>query len=412
MKILFFLEELLDDTNPNAKIGRLLADEWIKAGHEIVFLCNDQLADKKIGSQWVSDFNGIKTYRYKEPFTLFWKKLAESGESKLKAVLKQPKLILSYLDIMTGFRERTAHKLSKYIERIAASDKPDMIYAITEPYMTALAVAGADVKVEKRIYMCDPFSLAVNRNYDERSLKKARELERYVLGHVDAVAVTDIAKAQYLSDAEFCIFADKLSIVEFPNVRQIAVPDGCAADKYLVKDKINCVFAGRFYSDIRRPEFLLNTFELLNGDDVVLHIFGGGMEDVTAPFAERMKGRLFIHEFIPESDMMQVLAAADILVSLNNTAVNQVPSKIFEFFSLGKPVVNMCYLNDCPTLPYAGKYPLCENIFASDDVKVNADKLSDFIHASAGSTVEYDRVSEIFITSTPKFVADRLISIG
>lgn len=41
-----------------------------------------------------------------------------------------------------------------------------------------------------------------------------------------------------------------------------------------------------------------------------------------------------------------------ILVCFNNLASNQVPSKLFECIETGKPFINLCQLENCPTLPY------------------------------------------------------------
>lgn len=410
MKILFFVEELLDDTNPTVKIARLIAKEWLGAGHEVVFLCNDQGAKKKLGSRWCEAWENFKTYRYLEPYTIYWKELKTSGTSKITALLRHPRLLFSYLDMMSGFRKNTAKKISRYIDEIAESERVDVVYCITEPYMSALALAYAKTSVKKRVYMGDPFSFAVNRNYNDKSLKQAREMERFVLSKVEKVFVTDLAKKQYEEDSLFRDLTDKLGVVEFPNVRPINIGESDnITEKYLVSGKINCVFAGRFYEDIRRPEFLLDTFAEIKSNDVILHIFGGGMEGVVKKYLIDCRDKIVIHDFLPENQLMQVLNKADVLVSLNNTAKNQVPSKIFEFFSLGKPVLNMCYLNDCPTLPYADKYPICENVFLQDGVKVNSEKVFDFVINSRGQSIEYSEVEELFVTSTPRYVAEELL---
>lgn len=411
MRILFFAEELLDYTNPTANLARLIGRQWIEDGHDVIYLCNDQLNTKKLGSKWKEDFEQSKCYRYKEPYTLYWRELKQSGQSRIISVLKQPRLVRDYIDALTGIRNNTAKRLAKYVDKIVVDEKPDVIYTITEPYMSALALAYSKCDCKKRIYMGDPFAFAPNRNNTNRTFNRAVALEKLVMARTEKIFTTDIALKSYKDSGLFDSYMDKIKIVEFPNVRPISIDsDTDIQSKYLVQDRINCVFAGRFYEDIRRPEFMLDIFEKMNSDELVLHIFGGGMEEVVALYKNRMGDRLRLHGMVSGEELMRVLPYADIMVSLNNSASNQVPSKLFEAFSLGLPVINMCYLRDCPTLPYSAKYPLCENIFADDDISVNLDRINDFIQNATGLRVAFEDVRNIFYTSTPEFVAKELLS--
>ena len=52
------------------------------------------------------------------------------------------------------------------------------------------------------------------------------------------------------------------------------------------------------------------------------------------------------------------IANADVLINIGNRLTNQVPSKVFEYISTGKPIINLCTMENCPTLSYMNRYPL------------------------------------------------------
>ena len=50
------------------------------------------------------------------------------------------------------------------------------------------------------------------------------------------------------------------------------------------------------------------------------------------------------------------ISEADILVNIGNTVDNMLPSKVLECVSSGKRVLNLCQIENCPSLPYFEKY--------------------------------------------------------
>ena len=54
---------------------------------------------------------------------------------------------------------------------------------------------------------------------------------------------------------------------------------------------------------------------------------------------------------------IDALMNSDILVNIGNTVEFQIPGKIFEYMSTGKPIVHFSKLPEDPALKYLQKYP-------------------------------------------------------
>ena len=95
---------------------------------------------------------------------------------------------------------------------------------------------------------------------------------------------------------------------------------------------------------------------------------------------------------------------ADILLNISNTLDNQVPSKIFDYFSLGKPVLNVQKISDCPSREYFDRYPLS---FTLTDRTPDVQGMKEFLLSAKGRCVSYDTVSELFYDATLEYAADK-----
>ncbi len=107
------------------------------------------------------------------------------------------------------------------------------------------------------------------------------------------------------------------------------------------KNKINLVYAGRFYKTIRNPEFLLETFLLINNVDIILHLFvESDCDSLIDSYISRSNGLIIRHQPVGFEKVPEILSQADILISVGNSTSSFKPSKIFEYIATGKPIVH------------------------------------------------------------------------
>ena len=113
------------------------------------------------------------------------------------------------------------------------------------------------------------------------------------------------------------------------------------AINYFNNNKINLIFAGRFYNDIRNPEYLLKTFISMNNSDMLLHLFiTSDCEDLINRYVKMSNGNIILHKPVSVHLINKILNDADVLINVGNSIAAFKPSKIFEYISTGKPIVN------------------------------------------------------------------------
>ncbi|MBR0214875.1 MAG: hypothetical protein IJL95_09160, partial [Solobacterium sp.] len=69
---------------------------------------------------------------------------------------------------------------------------------------------------------------------------------------------------------------------------------------------------------------------------------------------------------VPAAEAEAVMMAADVLVNIGNSVDNQIPSKIFDYISSGRPVLNLYKIRNCPSLHYFREYPAVVHVFEDD----------------------------------------------
>ena len=95
--------------------------------------------------------------------------------------------------------------------------------------------------------------------------------------------------------------------------------------------------------------------------------------------------------------------AADVLVNIGNVADNCMPSKLFEYISTGKPIINVYKLPECPTLKYMAVYPaaLCiSEKEIGEHPEECAAKVREFCRKYKGKRVPEEEIRRLYAANT------------
>ena len=90
-------------------------------------------------------------------------------------------------------------------------------------------------------------------------------------------------------------------------------------------------------------------------------------------------------------------------MNIGNAVDNQMPSKIFEYISTGKPIINIFKSTDCPTLKYLGRYPLVLNIHEAEIRKDPAgcvSRVQAFCRGHRGERVPAEETKRLYAANT------------
>jgi glycosyltransferase involved in cell wall biosynthesis len=111
--------------------------------------------------------------------------------------------------------------------------------------------------------------------------------------------------------------------------------------------RIRLVFVGKLYKRVRSPDFLLRLFvELLQthlGDKLELHFFGdtSDCQDAFKSYQSLFGKKVFFYGQVSHQKALQAMKKADVLVNIGNSTPYQLPSKVVEYVSTGRPILHI-----------------------------------------------------------------------
>lgn len=280
-------------------------------------------------------------------------------------------------------------------------------YDVIVPILGDIHIAAAAMKLKQArpemklvLYQVDPY--ASNHALAEDRRSQRMEFERELFQISDRIITTPLlykeAKLRH-SDA----VVDKMEPMEFPGILSrpdVAVP--------AANDQIRCVFAGSIYGNIRDPEY---TYALFSRLDPAVRM------EMIGQLSKTEKNRcdaygILSHGYKSPVETGRELVQADILVNIGNRMRNQVPSKLFDYISYGKPIVNVCKNRDCPSCDYLDKYPCAINLFEEEGIlDQQRDLLRAFLLENRDKRIPSDHVRELFITATPEYCAAQMAAV-
>jgi hypothetical protein len=98
-------------------------------------------------------------------------------------------------------------------------------------------------------------------------------------------------------------------------------------------------YAGGFLKGIRDPGQLLQS--LLKIEKLFkFHVYSS-QPDILNEYKEALKGKLFIYEYIPRDQLLDVLSGMDFLINFDNSTSLNVPSKLIDYALTNRPVLNI-----------------------------------------------------------------------
>lgn len=410
MKLLFILDTVDYPASANAQLARRLADTLVQQGHTIHLL---ELWD---GETLPPDSPLCIQFRLAFADERMMNTALEHGAAdgsplpqRMARLAAHPSAVLAAVRMIGLKKPRRQCVCRKKLEELDAVHHYDAVIAVAAPYYAAFALADAAIGGKKAVWQMDPYTA----NCQARQNGGALQRELHLYEQVDRLFITQPMQADYMS-GDFAPYQGKTQVLEFPSlVPSVPAPapesDGTDAGER----PLHCVFAGSLYPGVRSPEFALELFHGLQLPGVQLVCVGGGWEQFPGladrGFALLGEG-LVLTGPLPPQKAHELLARADVLVNLGNGVANQVPSKIFEYFGSGKPVLNLAKRADDPSLAYFERYPLACTVLEGEGCgpEVCA-RVRRFLQTCPKQALPFEQVAQLFPQNTPAAVAKALL---
>ncbi len=359
-------------------------------------------------------FDGVYVHRFNR--TWWWNVLMKALEtpqsrySRLIQKLDRLRLRLSQLlfaCIYPNEEPLLYRKFSNEALRICGQIKFDIV--IAEHYGGDTLFAGAKVKshypnIKLMSILWDPISGRTLPKYlpQKYAERKNLEFEERILRYSDLiVGMRAHMPYQQVHSSEKSFFRNVI-FLDIPGIIRPETQMG--NNRFVIKGKINVIFTGVLNLPDRDPSLVIKTFgrsKYKDNFNLMFFAVGGGSYLVESLIKnEGLQG--FVHAFIPRSELNSVLQTSDILLNIGGPNTTQVPSKIFEYMSYGKPIVSTYYVDNESSLSYFQRYPLALCLDLRKGINENASMLDELIDSKLGQVLDFTAVEKLYPLNNPQ----------
>lgn len=337
------------------------------------------------------EYSGKKVFPVGNRYTHLQHELRSNRKKILYRILKAPVYMMDCCRNPNNLHwyVKAAYKKLEAIH----SEKPiDVIFSVGAPmasHCAAKRFKSVHPEVRWVTYSVDSYA-AQNKNR-QRFIK----FEKSVLAKSDY----NLLSEEIFNNSRFLYAEYQERVGTLPYLLPVA-KHKVSQNHYFDTTKINLVYAGSFYKNIRNPAFLLNTF-MQTKDEAVLHLFcSSDCDDLIDQLVVKSHGRIVRHGMVGADEIAVVYSEADVLVSVGNSLAEFKPSKTFEYIAMGKPILNIYYsgLKD----DVLEHYPLSLQICNLEEVKSATAKMDEFILNCAGKKVSEEAIKSEFKKYMPE----------
>lgn len=172
---------------------------------------------------------------------------------------------------------------------------------------------------------------------------------------------------------------------------------------FLNPNRMNLLYAGGFIEKVRDPRYFLSILEKLPSDSkITWHIFSSGqMVDVIQDYASRMPERIVYHKPVKVNEIRDIMNACDVLLNISNDMDQFFPSKVFDYLSTGKPILDFTYPGRAKNVLFE-KHPCYLDVEMFGDSEKDTIKIQEFCAKSKDFKISASEIAEIYPEYTPE----------
>ena len=288
----------------------------------------------------------------------------------------------SVLGNLAWFRDQ-ALDLLKQIH----SERPvDAVFSVCSPF--AAHCAAEEFKRENPnvrwcAYTVDPYAAdgRIRPLFYNRERLAAIECE--VSAHADVLLLSEEVYAAREDLRSCCSDCRKLPYL-LPEISGAPLQNAEFSNEF-----INCVYAGRFYPKLRDPEPMLQAFRAVSNPDIRLYLYSTGCEDTVRKYAAQ-DGRILLHAPVSHEKIGEIYQSADVLVNVENSSPEFLPSKLFEYIAACRPIVSF---GSGQSRELLKAHPAALHISCAEDAERS---LQRFLETGRGAVIAADEIERAY----------------
>lgn len=292
--------------------------------------------------------------------------------NKLKKMLWLIQLFFSYPIYYPAIASRLLKKCDKVIKQCSITHVVTVINPI-ETILTAIKIKRLNPNVAVTLYELDSITDLDNRNSGIRKLLnfKRKRIENKAYSSVDTIIYMK-CHSKHFENKYYDKYRTKMRMADFPLYIEQTIRDS----EIKFGDQLSFIFSGALIRGIRNPEFAIRFFDMLSEKHKISVDFfsRGDYEEFLSKCSQKNP---VIHQkgYVSTDIINYAMQSSDFLVSIGNQMSNMVPSKIYSYISMKKPIVHFCCIPDDPCIDILKDYELALLISCSKSIE---DAICDF----------------------------------
>lgn len=325
-------------------------------------------------------------------------------------VMKLKRKILLKLSIGVSLDKAQIKEFENYLKELCLKESFDVIIGVAGCYEITIAAQNVSTvfHIPFVLYQVDPFT--DNSALPVKQVSQRMNIECNLYKKSVKVFTTEIIKSKMKKRLDEENLGN-VEVMEFPGVSIDSKINRMPKSKCKNKEdnSINCVFAGRVYKGVRNPTFTLKLFSRMP-ENIYLNLYGITEKELKSfSFNQIIPKNVRCYGVVSIEEADNAIKNADILVNIGNIMINQVPSKLFSYISTGKPILNVCVNQDCPSKKYLEHYPyslsINEDSICSESL---VNEVISFLLGNAKKTSDLEQIKVMYEKCTPAYAAKQM----
>ncbi|MFB8588365.1 hypothetical protein ACFC53_00810 [Enterococcus casseliflavus] len=395
-KYLFLLGSYYPKPSANGICVQNICDSLIEQGHEVYIICENE-SDKNENviqnncNIYMTKPRVVKLIKYKQPMF-----------SQLNSFLHFLTWPVTSNRVVYNFYKNAIEIIDKY--------NIENLICVCNPFETI--VVGDKIKKNKKninvyFYFLDAFFFGKKPKWMTKDTYDLKT-QKYALDVFNCADKIIFMKNHSIPQTIQKKYGKKIIFLDIPLFKD----NMWNADSNMNKVPV-FLYLGNFVTGLREPDFL---FEILWGlfkaGFKFKAYFYGNLYGMKIPsFAKEMKdlGIIYVESNISHAEALNKMEKADILINVESNNSNFIPSKIFEYISTGKTILNVTDSNNEVSLNYLKKYKRFLSFSKSEPVDFYeaASNIEDMILIKNSS--EFSEIKEVFRDNTPDMFINAIL---
>lgn len=175
-------------------------------------------------------------------------------------------------------------------------------------------------------------------------------------------------------------------------------------------ETIEIVFTGSISNKVRDPEYMFQLLsQLPESLKYNLHLYGPRKEEIKEKYLLLFGEKLIVHGRVDKKTVEDAISNADFLINIGNTVENQLPSKVLEYISAGKPIINFYTSSNDTSNYYLKQYPQ-SLLIKKNNIENNQNilDLNRFLQKKSELRIDSKLINNIFHKYTKEEVVKRI----